>query len=141
MNRFQAIVLNLVKINNITIIDLKLDSKDNKQVILKSVALETNESLELNSIVLVGFKPTSLIVATEKINEKIISIENSFKGKIIQITHGEVLSQLFLETSFGLIETILLKNSVSNLSLFKDKILFCYVKPNEISILESKEKF
>ena len=139
MNRFQAVVSKLEQINNITIIDLKLASSNKEKVILKSVALEINDSLRLNSVVVVGFKPTSLIVSTEKIGETIISVSNSFQGKIKKIINGEVLSQLFLNTSFGLIEAILLKNSVQKLNLFEEKPLFCYIKPNEISILESRD--
>jgi molybdopterin-binding protein len=134
MNRFQTVVLNIIKTNNIAVIKLSLNSK----IIFTAISLELPQQIKNKTFALIGFKPTSVIISLEEI--KNISVSNKFKCNINKINCSDILCELFLKTDFGIVETILLKEIVQKLNLQENRKVYAYIKPNEISILEFSER-
>jgi molybdopterin-binding protein len=64
-----------------------------------------------------------------------INVRNQFCGKVIEIIHGPVVSELDIETPGGLIVTsVITSRSVKELGLQPGKEVIALVKSTEVSI-------
>ncbi|WP_298233018.1 molybdopterin-binding protein [uncultured Azohydromonas sp.] len=64
-----------------------------------------------------------------------INVRNQFRGKVIEIIHGPVVSEVDIETPGGLIVTsVITSRSVKELGLQPGKEVIALVKSTEVSI-------
>jgi molybdopterin-binding protein len=64
-----------------------------------------------------------------------INVRNQFRGKVIEIIHGPVVSEVDIETPGGLIVTsVITSRSVKELGLAPGKEVIALVKSTEVSI-------
>jgi molybdopterin-binding protein len=64
-----------------------------------------------------------------------INVRNQFRGKVIEIIHGPVVSEVDIETPGGLIVTsVITTRSVKELGLVPGKEVIALVKSTEVSI-------
>lgn len=64
-----------------------------------------------------------------------INVRNQFRGKVIEIIHGPVVSEVDIETPGGLIVTsVITSRSVKELGLQTGKEVIALVKSTEVSI-------
>jgi molybdopterin-binding protein len=64
-----------------------------------------------------------------------INVRNQFRGKVVEIIHGPVVSEVDIETPGGLIVTsVITSRSVKELGLEPGKEVIALVKSTEVSI-------
>jgi len=63
-----------------------------------------------------------------------INVRNQFKGKVRQIIRGDVLSELDVETPWGVVTSVITTRSVDELQLRVGSDVVALVKATEVSI-------
>jgi len=63
-----------------------------------------------------------------------INVRNQFKGKVRQIIRGDVLSELDVETPWGVVTSVITTRSVDELQLRVGSEVVALVKATEVSI-------
>lgn len=63
-----------------------------------------------------------------------INVRNQFKGKIKQIIRGDVLSEIDVETPWGIVTSVITTRSVTELNLQIGTEVVALVKATEVSL-------
>ena len=63
-----------------------------------------------------------------------ISLRNQLKGKVVEIISGPVVSEIEVETSAGLITSVITSRSVQHLGLKVGEEVLAVVKATEVGI-------
>ena len=63
-----------------------------------------------------------------------INVRNQFKGKIKQIIRGDVLSEIDVETPWGVVTSVITTRSVTELNLQIGTEVVALVKATEVSL-------
>jgi len=63
-----------------------------------------------------------------------INVRNQFKGKVKEIIRGPVVSEVDVETPFGIVTSVITTRSVKELGLVVGKEVIALVKSTEVSI-------
>lgn len=63
-----------------------------------------------------------------------INARNQFKGKVKEIVHGPVVSEVEVETPFGIVTSVITTRSVKDLDLQVGSEVLALVKSTEVSI-------
>jgi molybdopterin-binding protein len=63
-----------------------------------------------------------------------ISLRNQLKGKIVEIISGPVVSEVEIETSAGIVTSIITTRSVQHLGLKEGQEVLAVVKATEVGI-------
>lgn len=63
-----------------------------------------------------------------------INVRNQFKGKIKEIIRGDVVSEIDVETPWGIVPSVITTRSVDNLQLGVGSEVVALVKSTEVSI-------
>jgi molybdopterin-binding protein len=63
-----------------------------------------------------------------------INVRNQFRGKIREIIRGTVVSEIDVETSFGIVTSVITTRSVDELQLKPGSDVVALVKSTEVSI-------
>jgi len=112
----------------LTLIEIKVE-KD----ILKSIVINNStHTYHSNDKVELLFKETEVILG-QKTNH-LISLQNKLNCKIISIQNGKLLSQIQLQYHDFKLYSIITTNSVLNLDLKVNDNIVAYIKTNEIMV-------
>ncbi|MDM0059076.1 TOBE domain-containing protein [Variovorax fucosicus] len=65
---------------------------------------------------------------------KAINVRNQFRGKIREIVRGAVVSEIDVETTFGVVTSVITTRSVDELDLRVGSDVVALVKSTEVSI-------
>ena len=65
---------------------------------------------------------------------KSINVRNQFKGNIVEILEGPVLSEVDVNTPAGLVTSVITTRSVKDLALNVGDQVIAFVKSTEVSI-------
>ncbi|MGF0238814.1 TOBE domain-containing protein [Rhodococcus sp. IEGM1300] len=65
---------------------------------------------------------------------KAINVRNQFKGVIKEIVHGEVVSEIDVQTASGIVTSVITSRSVRDLELKIGSEVIAFVKSTEVSI-------
>ncbi|MDB5925814.1 MAG: molybdenum-pterin-binding protein [Betaproteobacteria bacterium] len=65
---------------------------------------------------------------------KAINVRNQFQGKIREIVHGPVVSEVLVETPHGIVASVITTRSLKDLSLEVGTDVLALVKATEVSI-------
>lgn len=65
---------------------------------------------------------------------KAINVRNQFRGKIREIIRGSVVSEVDVETPYGIVTSVITTRSVDELSLVVGSEVVALVKSTEVSI-------
>lgn len=65
---------------------------------------------------------------------KAINVRNQFKGTIQAINHGDVLSEIDVQTPAGIVTSVITTRSVKELELGIGSEVIAFVKSTEVSI-------
>jgi molybdopterin-binding protein len=63
-----------------------------------------------------------------------INVRNQFKGKIKEIIRGPVVSEVDVETPFGIVTSVITTRSIDELELVQGSEVVALVKATEVSI-------
>ncbi|MEB0112356.1 TOBE domain-containing protein [Variovorax sp. RTB1] len=63
-----------------------------------------------------------------------INVRNQFKGKIKEIIRGDVVSEVDVETAWGIVTSVITTRSVDELQLKPGSAVVALVKSTEVSI-------
>ena len=63
-----------------------------------------------------------------------INVRNQFKGKVKQIIRGDVVSEVDVETPWGIVTSVITTRSVRELDLRPGREVIALVKSTEVSI-------
>ena len=63
-----------------------------------------------------------------------INVRNQFKGKVAEIIRGEVVSEVDVQTPFGIVTSVITTRSVDELGLTLGSEVVALVKSTEVSI-------
>ncbi|MEJ8851623.1 TOBE domain-containing protein [Variovorax rhizosphaerae] len=63
-----------------------------------------------------------------------VNVRNQFRGKIREIIRGTVVSEIDVETSFGIVTSVITTRSVDELQLKVGSDVVALVKATEVSI-------
>jgi len=69
---------------------------------------------------------------------KKLSIRNQLEGKVKDIVHGPVVSEVVVKTTAGTLASVITSRSVKDLKLKKGDKVFVIIKATEASILKEK---
>ena len=69
-----------------------------------------------------------------KMSIKSINVRNQFKGNIVEILEGPVLSEVDVNTPAGLVTSVITTRSVKDLDLKVGDQVIAFVKSTEVSI-------
>ena len=65
---------------------------------------------------------------------KAINVRNQFRGKVREIIRGSVVSEIDVETPFGIVTSVITTRSVDELALKVGSDVVALVKSTEVSI-------
>ena len=65
---------------------------------------------------------------------KAINVRNQFKGKVKEILRGDVVSEVDVETPWGIVTSVITTRSVDELQLQPGSDVVALVKSTEVSI-------
>lgn len=65
---------------------------------------------------------------------KSINVRNQFRGKIVEIIEGDILSEIDVETPSGIVTSVITTRSVKDLNLKVGASVVALVKATEVSI-------
>ncbi len=100
-----------------------------------SIVLENPESssyIKTGAIVQVLFKETEVVVGTGEY--KNLSLQNKFRGTILSLNKGVILSTLEVATNVGIISSMITTNAVNQLHLVINTTVTVMIKSNEIML-------
>lgn len=63
-----------------------------------------------------------------------INVRNQFRGKIKEIIRGDVVSEIDVETPWGIVTSVITTRSVKELELAIGSEVIAFVKSTEVSI-------
>ena len=63
-----------------------------------------------------------------------INVRNQFKGKVREIIRGDVVSEVDVETPWGIVTSVITTRSVKELELAVGGEVIAFVKSTEVSI-------
>ena len=69
---------------------------------------------------------------------KKLSIRNQLEGKVKDIVHGPVVSEVVVKTAAGTLASVITSRSVKDMKLKKGDKVFVIIKATEASILKEK---
>lgn len=101
---------------------------------LLMMALELPETLSIGSRVILGCKPSHVIVARGFSGE--ISLSNRIPVTIEKLGNGALLATLFLKSDCGEFESLITRNSSDRMGLAEGMEVTALIKASELSILE-----
>ncbi|MBB3696002.1 TOBE domain-containing protein [Flammeovirga yaeyamensis] len=131
MNRFTGIITRIDGQQNIHQLSIQLNDVSFRALIIDHEINPINFSV--GDKVGVIFKDSEVFMGKDHIEH--ISIQNQVSGVIKNIEIGDVLSRVFLETSIGMVSSLISSSSVKRLDFKKGEKACAFIKTNEI-ILE-----
>jgi molybdopterin-binding protein len=63
-----------------------------------------------------------------------INVRNQFKGKVKEIIRGDVMSEIDVETPWGIVTSVITTRSVDHLSLVVGSEVVALIKATEVSL-------
>ena len=130
MNSFSGKITSIESSGNITLVTLEIDSIKVSSVVLASPI--TENYLSVGNTIRFLFKETEVILGKGNIDG--ISLQNKFKGNITSIQKGELLSNIEVSTSIGIVNSIITSNAVEQLKLAENDEMIAMIKTNEIML-------
>ena len=130
MNQVTGIISEIITEGALSIVRIKCNN-----VVMSSVVIdtpETNEQLKVGVETKIIFKETEVILGKGNVDN--ISLRNKLPGIIQSIESGNLLSKLGVETSVGLIYSIITKNAVTNLDIKVGDEVIAMIKTNEVML-------
>jgi molybdopterin-binding protein len=101
---------------------------------LTMMSLELSDQIQEGKKVLLGVKPTSIVLAKDF--SGLISFSNHLEGKIVSFEIGELLATIKIEIANSIFESIITKNTALKMDLKIDEKISVFIKASEISIVE-----
>lgn len=132
MNSFQGEITNLQTSGELSRVKIQIGSEQ-----LSTIVIGNSESmtyLGLGNRIQVIFKETEVIIA--KGDTSTLSLQNQIKGQISRINQGDLLSKIEVNTSIGIVKSIITSNAVQQLELKEGEEVIAMIKSNEIMLAE-----
>ncbi len=130
MSQIQAVVQSIRSKDSLHIVKCDFEG-----MTLSIITLELPSFVTLGAKVLLGVKPTQIVLGTQKVDT--ISYQNQIEVTIDSIEFGELLSAIALKTSNGsLIDSIITTESAKRLAFKKADKIIAFIKATEVSIIK-----
>ncbi len=133
MNIFSGHIATIQVNESLSLVSIQM----NEHITLQTIVVETPATvsyLQKENPIRVLFKETEVIIA--KIATPQISILNSIEGTINTIEKGILLSKITIDTSIGVIVSILTTQAMDKLELAAQQKVVALIKSNEIMVAE-----
>lgn len=133
MNSLRGNIYEIQQNGNLSLVTIKISA----DLFLKTIIVETPDSasyLSIGHTINVLFKETEVVIGTDKAHK--ISLQNKIPGVIQEIEKGALLSRVVVDTSVGMIESIISTAAVESLNLNQGNNIMAMIKLNEIMLAE-----
>ncbi len=133
MNSLRGNIYEIQQNGNLSLVTIKLSA----DLYLKTIIVETPQSasyLRNGHDINVLFKETEVVIGTNIAHK--ISLQNKIPGIIQEVEKGALLSRVVVESSVGIIESIISTNAIDSLELVKGMSVMAMIKLNEIMLAE-----
>lgn len=107
----------------------------NEDVTLKTIVVETPETaayLKKGTTIRVLFKETEVMIAKNNVFQT--SVQNTLQGTVHAIEKGILLSKVSIETSMGIIISVIATEALERLALEVQQKVIAMIKSNEIMV-------
>ena len=104
---------------------------------LKAIIIDTPETcsyLQVGHPINAIFKETEVIVGQG--HRHSLSLQNQLKGQVVSIERSQLLSKILIQTSVGLIRSIITTGAVDQLQLVQNSAVTAMIKTNEVMLSE-----
>ena len=129
MSKLKAVIKKIQSVDSLNIVTFDFFGTD-----LTMMSLELNENIVVGRRVILGIKPTAVVIAKAFKGE--ISTSNHIQASISSIEIGELLCAIELMTNNAYFESIITAQSAKRLHLQIGDSVTALIKASEISISE-----
>ncbi len=129
MNYIKATISKIQTQDNISILSFKTQTQ-----VLKMMALELDDKVQIGAHVILGAKASNIALAQRL--EGDISISNQLKCEVKEMQLGTLLCSVKLEFEGTILESIITKDSAIRMKIEKGSHLMALIKSSELSIME-----
>lgn len=134
MNRLRGQISGIESNGHISLVDVSVDGETFVAILLE--APQNAPYLQVGNEVDVLFKETEVSLA--KNLSGLISLRNRIHGKVRQIRHGEILSEVVLDYRGQPLTSIVTSRSIVRLDIKEGDEVEALIKANEVSLMEIK---
>ncbi len=129
MNQINAFVHDIQSVENLNIVTFSVNYH-----VLKMMSLDLTENIQVDTLVNLHFKPTTVSIAKNITGE--LSIGNQLAVKILSLEIGELLSVLHLGFYDYTLESIITTSSLKRMDLKVGDNVTALIKSSDLSIKE-----
>lgn len=129
MNFIPANITEIKSVDSINIVSFEAEGQS-----MRMMSLELDNSLKVDSKVILGAKATHIAIAKE-LNDQ-MSISNQLEVCIESVNSGELLSSVKFHFAGNLLESIITKESAVRMGLQEGDNIVALIKSSELSIVE-----
>lgn len=131
MNSLQGHITDIEVSGSLSIVTVRVNSENS----MKAIVIETPETapyLFHGNEVNVLFKETEVVIGLE--HNLAVSMQNRIDGTIIRIEKGDLISKIRLDTSAGIIASVISTAAIGQLNLREGLFVTAMVKLTEIML-------
>lgn len=132
MNRLRGLISGIESNGHISLVDVTVGADTFSAILLESP--DNVAYLRLGNEVQVLFKATEVSLAKEL--NGLLSLRNRIRGKVSEIRHGAILSEVVFEYQGQSLRSIVTSRAVKCLDLDEGDEVDALIKANEVSLTE-----
>jgi molybdopterin-binding protein len=130
MNSLKGNISSIKSHENLSIVKINVGDYSFTTVVIETA--ETADYLKIDSEIRVLFKETEVLICLKPCSK--ISLQNRIDCNVKEILKGKLLSQINMQSSIGIIKSIITTNAVEQLKLKENDQVIAMIKTNEIML-------
>jgi molybdopterin-binding protein len=130
MNSLKGNISSIKSHENLSIVKINVGDYSFTTVVIETA--ETADYLKIDSEIRVLFKETEVLICLKPCSK--ISLQNRIDCNVKEILKGKLLSQINMQSSIGVIKSIITTNAVEQLKLKENDQVIAMIKTNEIML-------
>ena len=130
MNSLKGNISSIKSHENLSIVKIDIGEYSFTTVVIETA--ETADYLKIDSEIRVLFKETEVLICLKPCPK--ISLQNRIDCNVKEILKGKLLSQINMQSSIGVIKSIITTNAVEQLKLKENDQVIAMIKTNEIML-------
>lgn len=130
MNSLKGNISSIKSHENLSIVKINVGDYYFTTVVIETA--ETADYLKIDSEIRVLFKETEVLICLKPCPK--ISLQNRIDCNVKEILKGKLLSQINMQSSIGIIKSIITTNAVEQLKLKENDQVIAMIKTNEIML-------
>jgi molybdopterin-binding protein len=130
MNSLKGNISSIKSHENLSIVKINVGDYSFTTVVIETA--QTADYLKIDSEIRVLFKETEVLICLKPCPK--ISLQNRIDCNVKEILKGKLLSQINMQSSIGVIKSIITTNAVEQLKLKENDQVIAMIKTNEIML-------